>query len=132
MKLSEAMRIGTMQVHATRCGSNMIFNRVVGQPPCAACALGTVALVAGLPTGMGELLWWTRAMCGDGPLVDAFPILVISVANPEIGDVYRMSCVINDLFESWRWSREQIGDWIQTIEAQQGHVAEPSPALVSA
>jgi hypothetical protein len=38
------------------------------------------------------------------------------VTHPVTGDVYRLSTVIMDLNDNHRWTREQIADWLETLD----------------
>ena len=73
--------------------------------PCAACALGTAAVAAGIGARDHQHDYYD-ALNREGPLVEAFPIL----KNTEL-----LKC-ISWRYESGHYTREQIADWVQSIE----------------
>jgi hypothetical protein len=121
MKLSEAIRLGAMLSEPARNG-RMNGNR--------RCALAAASDAAGIPPVM---------VPGVGPcvshddLVKRFPILSVVVHTPfrswwSTGALLDAIWLLNDFH---RWSREQIADWVETIEAQQEPRMQPLPETES-
>jgi hypothetical protein len=116
VKLSEAMRLGSML-------RPQVSGGFMDQ---GSCALGAISDAVGI-----------AAVAGDRPYVNycalrkALPMLDSVVATPECDGVrqrelYEAIYVLNDIHQ---WTREQIADWVETIEQQQ---AEKSPTAVEA
>lgn len=57
-----------------------------------------------------------------------WPIAGAVVANPVRDDYHLLFGVIRELNDSHKWTREQIADWVETIEAQH---ETPQPEAVS-
>ena len=117
MKLSEAMRLGAM---ATEQCFEMLYDPITG----ATCAVGSVYSAIG-KLGIGYKYADLRL---------EFPILasVDATACPDCGDAthIRTSCaLIPHLNDVHLWTREQIADYVATIEAQQD--AKPEPLEVA-
>ncbi len=111
MKLSEAIRLGAMATEQGFGAPSIASNE-------APCALGAARIAAGL---------------GDHCAVDCYsvlayrwPVLYRMVANPVAGRMEYVVDAIWSLNDVHRWTREQIADWIETIEAQH---ETPAPAL---
>lgn len=111
MQLSEAMKIGAM---ALRPVHGPLFSWTDGEI-CAACALGAAVYAAGavkergfdgLDTlnALGRIWPWTETQ---------------RWAHPIDGYQGSMKFLIIDLFEHRGWTREQIADYIATIEPQE-------------
>jgi hypothetical protein len=124
MRLSEAMRLGSMAVPPTKQGENTLTAFNADGRPCAACALGAVAIAAGI----NDL----SVLVPNEASLAMFPLLGQEVVSPAGGNpVVPMPTAINYLFEHERWTREQIADWVATIEAQQEATTEqPQPVSV--
>lgn len=110
MKLSEAIRLGSMQLPPTERRAYKMFDRS-GQRVCGACALGAALFAVGFvpPTFCHDYDIYYGAQRGSGPLVEAFPIL---------GQDHGLAERISDLFEEGL-TREQVADWVETIEREQ-------------
>lgn len=108
--LSEAMRLGAMAIPPVH---GPIFD---GPEVCAACAIGTPLYAV-----MGKAAYVVQSS-GDG--VEAikrlyeqyWPWTTVWVRNPAYGIAVHVVAALIDLFETHRWSREQIADWIASIE----------------
>jgi hypothetical protein len=127
VKLSEALRLGSMQVRPTNHGDNVLTVHDVDGRPCAACALGTIAIAAGVED--------ISILSPDGVSLALFPLLGQDVPSPVGGNpLVPMPTAINYLFEHERWTREQIADWVETIEAKYEQPAkeQPQPVIVEA
>lgn len=122
MRLSEAIRLGAMQYPTPRVRLRMFDYDGDGRP-CAACALGTAALAVGIHGGCFDFV------TGEWPPVftERFPIATRrDVAAPPcvMSEGDNVGQIISTLFESYHWTREQIADWVETLEQQQ---AQPEP-----
>lgn len=120
MRLSEAIRLGAMLKPQTRIGKFYMNG--------ASCALGAAADAAGVTLGHDY---------DYGRLYATWPWLHREVAPPMpemcAGAVDVLECVwmLND---NHRWTREQIADWVATIEpeaAQPETAVEPAEACVA-
>jgi hypothetical protein len=124
VKLSEAIRLGAMAVPPTGHGDNVLILWGEDGRPCAACALGAIAIAAGFD-GLDVL-------APDAAALSMFPLLGRNVPSPvESNPIVPMPTAINYLFEHERWTREAIADWVTTIEAQQEQ-PQPQPVSVEA
>jgi hypothetical protein len=108
MKLSEAIRLGAM-LKPQGFGS---FNT----NKSTSCALGAAANAVGIT-------------CQE--LCLFFPILKKRVKHPmTVFHVRRrIFCLIYYLNDSSRWTREQIADWVETIESAQEKMSTESQVL---
>lgn len=127
MKLSVAIRLGSMLV--PQCiGQSVDWHRdVTGQPVVAACALGA----AGLAIGQWPLRMEPGIMRRDSVWnpCDSWPWTVCDVACPQCCVWYsggaNVVAIIAHLNDTHRWTREQIADWIATIEPQEAPATTP-------
>lgn len=106
MRLSEAIRLGAMlkpQIHGE-------YSTLEGS-----CALGAACDAAGSLNGFREILMKVSCVCpGD-----------VCWAEPEKGV---LSSIIIHLNDAHLWTREQIADWVESMEtwsAPAQLVAEP-------
>ena len=113
MKLHEAIRLGAMQVPATERSGRVVVYDDYGRP-CAACAFGTIMVAAGLATRGTPMF----AAYEFGALGARFPLLnrVVRQPNRKYACSRSVGDIISLLFEVDGWTREQIADWVQTIE----------------
>lgn len=96
MRLSEAMRLGSMlrpQAYGTSDG------------PQGACALGAALDAIGKTTNR----YSTAA--------NHFPVLCGEAPHPISGETLRVLTIVRVLNDEHRWTREQIADWVETLEA---------------
>jgi hypothetical protein len=107
MKLSEAIRLGSMLKPQSIGITDGVGTCAIG---AAAEASGLLAIFPGPYLEMGKL----------------YPILKRQVQDPEISALLApvMECIWR-LNDGWRWSREQIADWVATIEAQHPELCPP-------
>jgi hypothetical protein len=110
MKLSEAIRLGAML--KPQCRGEFYKDGKT-------CALGA-ALDA---SGIGD---FGLKYASDDDVVDRWPISDLRIQRHGLTRTLRNHIVrLND---SDRWTREQIADWVATIEAQnEAPTAEPTP-----
>jgi hypothetical protein len=113
MKLSEAIRLGALLKPQ---GFGMIFRQKTGE----SCAIGAALDAIGrLPFATDESSAYRH-----------WPILYRTIEHPIH---YHLETdvlnAITDLNDEERWTREQIADWVDTIEAQ--HESPAAHALVS-
>ena len=112
MKLSEAIRLGSLTTHQTF-GSvvSWNFDGHGGAHPVDTCALGAAAHAKGL---LGDFF--------DPLPIDydrihlSFPTLDLLVKDPFLGRTRRVNQIIIDLNDSHKWSREQIANWVEGVE----------------
>ena len=118
MRLSEAIRLGAMalpEIHGP------LFEYRDGKP-CAACALGCAYYAIGR---------YGMSISDQAAAEMAFPLLAQWVTNPANDCSGEMMSVIIHLFETYGWTREEIADWIDTLEAAQPEAAaDPVGAAV--
>ena|SRR5688572_1240857 len=106
MKLSEMMRLGSMQVPECH---GPIYRYDLDGNVCGACAFGT-------------LLFMQRDL--GYPEMDLYrhPLVAKSAKHPacegEMAHEGKVLDIIISLFETFRWTRPQIADWLETVEAQ--------------
>jgi len=117
MKLSEAIRLGSMlKPHVKH--SLVAYGRT--------CALGAALDAAGA-LGIAE-------DDGDpGPYEAAeaiWPILKSPVRHPAYRECADLRKVITSLNDEFDWTREQIADWVETIERQQPQAHESAASAV--
>lgn len=106
MKLSEAIRLGAMLSPGGH-GHLYLFGKT--------CALGA-ALEA-----RGELLKKISAETSTrnyDRLDELWPVLTSDAAHPGTGGIDTLRSVIWSLNDVFGWTREQIADYVETIEAQ--------------
>lgn len=104
MKLSEAIRLGAM-----------LRPQVFG---VTADDVGTCALGGALEAiGRGHLKYH------DSPT--HWPVAGAVVVHPVQGYDHVLFGVARSLNDEHRWTREQIADWVETIEQQQDQPATP-------
>lgn len=113
MKLSDAIRLGAL-LHPQCFG--MLWEQNLNLQLRATCALGAAYHAAGI----------VRHGCVDVRDAEAtFPIMAREVECPGgCGRVENCGDTVAHLNDDHRWSREQIADWVATIEAR-----EESPAV---
>ena len=117
MKLSEAIRLGAMLKPQ---GFGMLFDGA------RTCAMG-----AAHEAIFGEMSEFDiDDSCSEVyALFDT--LLSQRMACPTCGYAYRRTYrVIHHLNDKHKWNREQIADWVATIEAQQESPAIEQPALM--
>lgn len=114
MRLSEAVRLGAMQVAPT-IDRHKVFERDGEDAICGACVLGTAAVAIGIVRNG----WYGQAIDGTGLFIDQFPIGAVRVPSPHHGISNTLAYVASSLYESYGWTREQVADWVETIEAAQ-------------
>lgn len=114
LKLSEAIRLGSMSTEKCR-GFVCRYDGARCALGAAALAIGSQARVTGEAIAEMRKRWpWTRLMV-NGPE----PIL--------IGEVSPLPTIVY-LNDQTNWSREQIADWVATIEPPE---PAPEPEVVA-
>lgn len=117
MKLSEAIRLGSMMVpQAFRAEYSYNFRGKI----IAACALGAAKLAIGVgEQDLGQQVYanwpWTMAIETKYSPENAEPSMV------------NIACLITQLNDLECWSREQIADWVEQYENER-HVYDALPA----
>jgi hypothetical protein len=122
MTLSEAIRLGAMLKPK---GSNSLFR--AGHT----CALGAALDACGA-------LWSGREEVESDmdEVTRRWPICGTRVAWPVADDLpcfgqEAVGSIVTELNDTWGWTREQIADWVATIEAQIEQATEqPQPVSV--
>jgi hypothetical protein len=120
MRLSEAIRLGAMLKPQ---GENWLY--MAGKT----CALGAALDAA------GALSFDEPDEYDDyEPLISRWPILRRPAVSPVIEwqNWKDVSNIVMGLNDTCHWTREQIADWVETIEAQQEQPVTEQPALVEA
>lgn len=108
MTLSDAIRLGAMWSERGRGG---YMDR------SARCALAAAADACGITPWFDTVV---GRLCVDyDALRERFPVLKQRVANPVSGTVAPLEITIWVLNDLDRWTREQIADFVQTVECQQ-------------
>lgn len=102
MKLSEAIRLGAMN-------RRQAFKAYFCRSENTTCAIGAAI------DAMGRLgNEWT---CLSAVAEDLFPILVGHYVDcPVTGNTRSVFLLITELNDIHRWTREQIADWVESIE----------------
>jgi hypothetical protein len=108
MRLSEAMRLGAL-LHPQCFGDFHVQG--------GSCALGAACDAVGLATGR-ESFDAYAALTFASRLASAFPVLArrdvrCPVTGQLVADVGTIIIRLNDLEH---WTREQIADWVETLE----------------
>lgn len=147
MKLSEAIRLGAMlrpQLHG-----GMYSLRDVAVPGdvlglrrerVASCALGAAYEAVSAGRRMVPSTGESRPFRGDavaaGEMIEIIDtphewrVLFITVACPMCAAVEQVLRTIPHLNDDHIWTREQIADWVATIEPQDAPAEEPQPVAV--
>lgn len=103
MKLSEAIRLGSMSTH-------QIYGMLVAGSGQRTCALGAAYFAVGI---LEEVL-----SCKVDPF-NKFPILKKIVNHPLNKNCkLQLFTVIMNLNDVCCWTREEIADWVETIEKE--------------
>lgn len=104
MKLSEAIRAGA------RMGPQVKFSYVekASDGRIFSCALGAAGLAA-----FGPLFKEGKMSFA---LSEKFPVMRQVVICPERGSLCELAVAIVRLNDFYRWSREQIADWVESVE----------------
>ena len=130
MTLSEAIRLGSML-------GPQIRGHFVG-PDHSSCALGAAMIAVGYHNRLATR-WELKVL-----LKALFPITTSIVRCPSCGAAVRTRCLVGylagcivHLNDAHRWTREQIADWVETIEqastirAETGEIPQAgAPAVV--
>jgi hypothetical protein len=104
LKLSEAIRLGAMLK------PKGYGNGAMAHGAAATCALGAAAEAAGLKLKDSDYK----------AVIARWPLLRQQVVMPgERSRRIDFCAAICDLNDHYGWTREQIGDWVETIENQQ-------------
>jgi hypothetical protein len=119
MKLSEAIRLGAMLKPQGRAMHSLF----------GTCALGAAADSLGILPAVGS----NNGEFGTAhmELLKRWPILESFEFDPLTGRFEMVRDVVMSLNDKADWTREQIADWVATIEAQQEATTEqPQPVSV--
>lgn len=111
MKLSEAMRIGARK-------RQQAFGTLFD-------GKGTCALGAALDGVSGRELLYQFDLC---VAAQTWSILDMPAINPVTGHDESMHTIIFCLNDDCRWTRQQIADWVATVERQRQTEAKATPA----
>lgn len=109
MKLSELFEKG-MELST---GQHMIFIESGDEGHCIACALGTLVIGHFGDARKAEVAWIRAQFSGDYPGYQAWMRHQIDTLNREVVHPVtsvpgRLCEILENLFEEWDWSREQI------------------------
>lgn len=110
MRLSEAIRLGAMM-------GPQSFGDTFGQDD-SSCAMGAALLAVGCPRTVTY-----------GDIVMHFAVATAYAFHPESGIYQLVISTIRQLNDQSRWTREQIADWVATIEPQEDPHALPEADL---
>lgn len=106
MKLSEAIRLGAMMKPQCSDGA------MVSDDGTAVCAIGAGALAVGIAVANAPECYHA--------VRERFPVLGAAATHPLQGNEPRtVEGVIWNLNDSSGWTREQIADWVETVERAQ-------------
>ena len=112
MRLSEAIRLGAMATKpADVCEA---FRRDGNGRVCATCAIAAASFAVNILDARG---WNLLSGRWGGAIADRFPLLNVKAEAPiriYMGEA-NVGQVASILFQKG-WTREQIADWIETIE----------------
>src|SRR5262245_27605753 len=122
MKLSEAIRLGAMMAPEHR---GPYWIRYDNGQVCGTCAMGAAYHAGGLIHSHTFLV-------PDSEARQTFPVLAKKVPIPDGTLVADLEEVVIHLFEWKKWTREQIADWVETIEQAQDAKVAPVPVTVEA
>ena len=114
MRLSEAIRLGPTVCPAIYGPVFEDWEKVRKGEPCGACRMGATAFVAGYRNTLeqGEMFRWMRLQ---------WPMLNTRAKHPVDGITHELEGLIIDLHEVYRWSADQIADYVETIESKESH-----------
>ena len=103
-KFSDYIRLGIPLIPARREG--LLFYYGDDGEPCAACALGTGMIAAGMK------------FRSHSQILRRWPILSkrVQCPVPMCDDFFSLWLVASELFETHGWSREQVADFIEPHE----------------
>ena len=132
MKLSEAIRLGSMLLPPTGGAKLKVFERDTNDVPFAACALGA----AGFAVGITRNIMRAASTMGDGmdcEIARYWPHLVHPTDDPTQADGRKMplAYVISTLYERMDWTREEIADWVATVEPPEATEQGVEPGVAS-
>lgn len=114
MRLSEAIRLGPTVCPAIYGPLFEDWEKVRKGEPCGACRIGATAFVAGYRGKLeqGVIFRWMRLQ---------WPMLNTCAKHPVDGITHELDGLIIDLHERYRWSADQIADYVETIESKESH-----------
>ena len=122
LRLSEAIRLGAMmlpEVHGPMFGKR-------DDQICGACAIGTALYAVG--TMADRMRWVINSSLSEfsrhWPWTKEYRI------HPIDGIKLSACHIIVTLFEMHHWTREQIADWVETIEPREVEEAKPIETTV--
>lgn len=113
MKLSEAIRLGAM-LKPQGFGVGAFYSSV------ATCAMGAALDALGAHSDD-----WATEMCAR------YQVLSIEGSCPECDKFERVISRIWHLNDTHRWTREQIADWVETLEPRDVEAPEPAPVCAA-
>lgn len=102
MRLSEAIRLGAML-------KPQAFN---SRARDASCTLRAATEALGIP----DHVFSDSTVLNYAALEDRYPFLVTATTHPVDGSLARATAVIWNLNDTHQWTREQIADWVESIE----------------
>ena len=121
MKLSEAIRLGAMNSPQIKGGYMDGEGRCALSAACDAAGIGSV-----------EALHGGRRVLDYPKLEETFPLLAKYVCPPgTTSTTDEVQMIIWSLNDYNGWTREQIADWVETIENQQEQEQAPAAELVA-
>lgn len=111
MKLSEAIRLGAMNTEQARCAMR--------DPQGRTCAMGSALDAAGLLDLVTGDLIYNETITLHPKVRERFPILAEDAPltlRDGTSTTQPLYCAIAYLNDTMNWTREQIADWVETIE----------------
>jgi hypothetical protein len=125
MKLSEAIRLGAMQLAPAKNLSVITLDD--NGEPCAACALGAAAFAVGIRHQIMNAT--TGEPCA---FLERWPwVATVTEPPPHMAwhcGTANVAYFISALYESCDMTREAIADWVATIEPSDDDAAQEQPA----
>lgn len=125
-RLSEAIRLGAAVTRPAKFNWIQKLQGGLASPVYTACAMGaayigTFAITEDIERGLNA-----AARTGVGTLKAAlretYPVLLKEAKHPEMmlgRNTWTVQDIIVSLNDSYHWTREQIADWVETIEDAQ-------------
>lgn len=105
---SEMIRLGIPMIPARRARQFVFFKN---NEPCAACAIGTGLVAAGIDCRSGSRFLEVA--------FQRWPILHRRAVSPASGIDYELLVTASELFETYSWSREEVAAFIAEKEREE-------------
>lgn len=127
MKLSEAIRLGSMLKPQGFGALHSFRSRWFRRSEVASCALGAAVDAAGCPTrpisnSTGLPTRGTAIPTVSVEVPSSWAFLLATWACSACYKIDRIDRLITHLNDDHRWTREQVADWVATIEPQETEI----------